>query len=336
MQQLDAFRRVGSAEQGSADAMDDRPTGRVGSLRLLDGRRLGYVETGPADGVPVIYCHGAIGTPLCDTIDLAALTARLGARHLAVHRPGIGGSDPAPGRGVLGFAGDLAELADRLALERFAIVGVSAGGPYALATARMLGDRVSRVAVCSSLSPLCAPHRTAGLAPRTRLALSVLAGAPRACRVAGDALLPLARRHPGLVTRVVAAHAAPGERRRLDEPDERRAVAASFLSATAYGVGGMIEDYRTCSRDWGFDPRDVAPEVHVWHGGADPLVPVEHALQLAATLPRCRVFLDPDEGHHFFRRRLPEILDALLRSGRSVAETPASTVHELARRRAMR
>jgi hypothetical protein len=44
----------------------------------------------------------------------------------------------------------------------------------------------------------------------------------------------------------------------------------------------------------------------------DPLVPIEHALQLSITLPRCRVFLDPDEGHHFFRRRLSTILAMLI------------------------
>jgi hypothetical protein len=52
--------------------------------------------------------------------------------------------------------------------------------------------------------------------------------------------------------------------------------------------------------------------------------PVEHALQLAATLPRCLIFVDPDEGHHFFRRRLKEILSVLLRpEGRPTDETPA-------------
>jgi pimeloyl-ACP methyl ester carboxylesterase len=291
-------------------------------MHLADGRRLTFAQTGPPEGRPVIYCHGAIGTPLRHGVDLEAMTHRLGVRHIAVNRPGFGGSDLAPGRGVLGFAGDLEELADRLALDRFAVVAASAGGPYALAAARRLGDRVHRVAVCSSLSPLCPPHRTPGMARRIRLALAVLCAAPGACRAVGDALLPLLRRHPQLLHRVIAAHAAPTERRRLTEPAERRAAASSFLEATSYGVAGMIEDYLTYSRAWGFGPAEIDTEVHVWHGGADPLVPVEHALQLAVTLPRCRIFVDPDEGHHFFRRRLDEILAVLLRPG--AAGEPAS------------
>ncbi|HEX3690256.1 MAG TPA: hypothetical protein VHV28_11170 [Solirubrobacteraceae bacterium] len=182
--------------------------------------------------------------------------------------------------------------------------------------------RVIRTAVCSALSPLCAPHHTPGMPRRIRLGLTALVAVPRTARRLGDLLLSVLHRHPGLLHRVVAAHAAPTERARLAEAGERRAAGTSFLSATAYGVGGMIEDYLTYSRGWGSRPQDVHSEVQVWHGGQDPLVPIEHALQLAVSLPACRIFVDPDEGHHFFRRRLEEIMTVLLspdRAGNSVS-----------------
>lgn len=99
----------------------------------------------------------------------------------------------------------------------------------------------------------------------------------------------------------------------------------------------MVEDYLLCAGPWGFSPAGVATEVQLWHGMADVLVPVEHALQLAVSLPNCRTFLDPDEGHFFFRRRLGDIIGALsgrgaqLRASRPAADlvldwvsTPAS------------
>jgi pimeloyl-ACP methyl ester carboxylesterase len=288
------------------------PTFVRGRLWLADGRRLTYSETGPRDGVPVLYCHGAIGTPLGAAVDLETIADELGVRYIAISRPGIGGSDPAPGRTVLDFASDVSELVDALAIERLGVVGVSAGGPYALAVARELDTRVSRVALCSSLSPLCAPHRTPGMQPRIRLALSALAAAPGLCAAIGDLAVPAIRRHPELLTRVIAAHAAPGERGLLQRADERSAASTSFLDAASEGVRGMIEDYLVYSSPWGFSAGEVAAEVHLWHGLEDPLVPVEHALQLAISLRRCRVFLDPDEGHHFFRRRLAKILAVLV------------------------
>jgi pimeloyl-ACP methyl ester carboxylesterase len=296
---------------------------RAASLRLADGRRLRLVETGPRDGFPVLYCHGAIGTPVGRSVDLEELAARLHLRYIAVNRPGIGGSDHAPGRTVISFAADIEQLADALGLQRFSVVGVSAGGPYALAIGSALRDRVRNVAVCSSLSPLSAPHRTPGMGWRIRLGLSMLAVAPGACTALGDAILPVIRRHPELLHRVIAAHAAPEERERLELPGEREAASSSFLDATAYGVRGMIEDYVTYSGPWGFPTASVTPPVHVWHGAKDPLVPVEHALQLAAGLPQCRLFVAADEGHHFFRRPLGDILDTLLRP-----EAPRLTVLE--------
>ena len=299
-----------------AQRMPPHATNRSGALRLPDGRRLTFVETGPPDGAPVIYCHGAIGSPLRESVDLGPMTERLNVRHIAVNRPGFGGSDRARGRTVTAFASDLTALADALDLDRVFLVGVSAGGPYALAAAHALGDRVIRAAVCSSLSPLCPPHCTPGMRLRIRLGLTTLSAVPRTAQGLGDALLPVLHRHPGIVHRVISAHAAPTERERLAEAGERHAAGSSFLSATAYGVGGMIEDYLTYSRGWGFSPEEVEPEVQVWHGGLDPLVPIEHALQLAVSLPACRFFVDPDEGHHFFRRRLEEIMTVLLNPDR--------------------
>ena len=281
-------------------------------MRLADGRRLAFTVTGPPDGTPVIYCHGAIGTPVTATVDLELITRELGVRYIAPSRPGVGGSDPLPGRTLKDFAADAAQLADRLELERFAVAGVSAGGPYALALAHELGDRVGRVAVCSSLSPLCPPHRTPGLQWRIRAALGLLVKAPRACAAVGDAVLPVVARHPELLSHVIAAGAAPQERGRLQSAGERAAASTSFLDAAAPGVGGLIEDFLVYSSEWGFAAAEVANEVHLWHGVADLLVPVEHALQLAVSLPNCRVFFDADEGHHFFRSSLGRILAVLV------------------------
>jgi len=117
--------------------------------------------------------------------------------------------------------------------------------------------------------------------------------------------LPLIRSHPELLQAAISANAPRAERGRLREPRERIVATTSFLDATAYGVRGMIDDYRCYSGGSGFEAASVSPAVHVWHGARD-------ALALATSLPRCRMFLHPDEGHHFFRPRLGEIMAALL------------------------
>jgi pimeloyl-ACP methyl ester carboxylesterase len=77
----------------------------------------------------------------------------------------------------------------------------------------------------------------------------------------------------------------------------------------------MVEDYEACRRPWGFEPRDVRVPVVLWHGRRDRLVPVRHALDLAAALPACATRLEPRAGHFFFGKRVTEIIGSVLRPG---------------------
>jgi pimeloyl-ACP methyl ester carboxylesterase len=123
------------------------------AVRLRDGRRLTYHALGDPGGFPVLYMHGAIGSPRWRSPALDAAVASLRLRYHVVNRPGFGGSDPSPGRTVADHAADVEDLADALVLERFSVVGVSAGAPFALACAWRLPGRVVAAAAASPLAP---------------------------------------------------------------------------------------------------------------------------------------------------------------------------------------
>jgi pimeloyl-ACP methyl ester carboxylesterase len=277
---------------------------REGTALLPDGRRLAYASTGPEDGVPVLYLHGAIGTAVRRTAELDALIEELGIRYVAVSRPGFGHSDPCPDRRVADFPADVERLADHLRIDRFAVVGVSAGGPYAIACAGALPDRAVASAAVSSLSPAGPPHRGRSMRALARRPDLAERSAWRAIR--------FAERHPGALGRLARLGATPADRALLAGSEMSTTAIDSFLAAAAGGVRGMIDDYLTCCERWGFEPRDVRGEVHLWHGEQDRFVPVAHARQLAATLPRCRAWFDAADGHFFFRRRLRDVLGALV------------------------
>ncbi|MDA0164204.1 alpha/beta hydrolase [Solirubrobacter ginsenosidimutans] len=281
-------------------------------MRLTDGRSLAVTDVGSLDGQVVMYLHGAIGAPLECRGDLALAIDTLGLRMLLPQRPGFGGSDPHPNRTLLDFAADLEQVADALDVQRFSVVGVSAGGPYAVACAHRLGERAKAAAVVSSLSPLCAPVDVPGLPRRVRLPLRAIAAAPHTAARLGDAAVALVARQPRLLERAMVLGAPPMDRRHVAEPATRRDTHTAFLAATSSGIGGLIEDHRVTSRPWGFPLDEVRCEVQVWHGMADAFVPADHALHLVAGLPRCRAWFDPGEGHFFFRRRVREILAALV------------------------
>jgi pimeloyl-ACP methyl ester carboxylesterase len=112
------------------------------TVRLRDGRAIGYLEVGNAAGLLIFHFHGH-GSSRLEALVLASKAAATRVRLIALDRPGIGQSDPKPSNQLLDWPDDVAEVADQLEIARFAVEGVSAGGPYALACAYKIPHRVS-------------------------------------------------------------------------------------------------------------------------------------------------------------------------------------------------
>src|SRR5262245_49268050 len=171
------------------------------AIELSDGRRLSYSAAGHPGGSPVLYFHGAIGSPPADR-ELEAAIERHGIRYLMVDRPGFHGSDRQPGRRVADFAADARELTDRLGIGRFSILGVSAGAPYALACAAAMPERVAAVASVSTIPPRFSPRGSNRTAPAYRLPLMLLRGRPRAVERMADSSLRLVRGRPAALRKL--------------------------------------------------------------------------------------------------------------------------------------
>src|SRR5687768_5971904 len=99
-------------------------------------------EAGDPQGSPIIFFHGTPGSRL-DISFADELAAEQGVRLVSFDRPGYGGSTPAP-FGLVSLAEDVATMADRLGIDKFATMGHSGGSPFALAAAVVLPDRVTR------------------------------------------------------------------------------------------------------------------------------------------------------------------------------------------------
>ena len=274
--------------------------------RLRDGRWLGYAGHGPRDGVPVFILPGMPGSRL-----LARHARRpaddLGLRIIALDRPGIGLSDPRPGRTLRDTASDVADIADLLEFDHFFVIGVSAGGPHALACALEMPERVCRVALVSSLAS------PAGVTPRRQ-------GAP------ASQLRPRMLKHaghgggrqppPGFMLREMERASPPSDRRILTRPDVRELLLAAGEEAFRVGTQAVVDEGRLTAGTWGFRPADVVVEVLLWHGEQDVTVPVEAARALAAALPRCNAVFLPGAGHLWHFEHVADVLSALTNGAR--------------------
>ena len=92
------------------------------TVTLPDGRLLGYAVYGDPSGLPVLGLHGTPGSRLM--FRMAHPVAQgLGIRLISPERPGFGISTYQPGRTLASYALDIADFADALAIERFAVAG---------------------------------------------------------------------------------------------------------------------------------------------------------------------------------------------------------------------
>ena len=170
--------RVPTAET-NPQVPNERLMGYDERIELGDGRRLWYLDEGESHAVPVVFCHGSPSSRLA-AVDHVHRVVDRGGRIIAPDRPGLGHSDPEPGRSLASWAGDVADLMNVLGIARFRVLAVSGGGPYALALAWALPDRVERVALLSSPGSFDIPGAMDGMARahRTTWRLAALAAAP--------------------------------------------------------------------------------------------------------------------------------------------------------------
>jgi pimeloyl-ACP methyl ester carboxylesterase len=277
------------------------------AVTLADGRRLGFAEWGPKGGRPLIWHPGTPGSRLSFPIAEPAL--RRGLRVVSTERPGFGRSDLHPGRSIAGWARDLAALADHLGLDRFALAGFSGAGPYLLAAAHALGDRLTGAALISCLGPLDAAGAKRGMAWSRRASLALLRFWPR---LAAKLLSTwLGDRDPERLYRAMTRDLAPVDRQVLARPGVFSALLAGVEEALRPGLDGFVQELALGTSPWGLPLEAIATPVTLWHGTADASTPLSMALHLARVLPRAALRVLPDQGHFLLLDYADEILDAL-------------------------
>jgi pimeloyl-ACP methyl ester carboxylesterase len=288
--------------------------------RLPDGRHLGYAEYGDPDGVPLLYFHGTPGSRLlAKAFDAPARDA--GVRMVAPERPGQGLSDFQPERSMLDWAHDVEALADHLHLERFAVMGISGGGPYAAATAYRLPERVMKLALVSSVCPLTFPGATTGMLPAVRLAFRLARSAPWAVNLlmrnmdrSGNQ--PERARKRALSNRRVP----PADIAMLEDDEFWKTLLANRREATRNGTRGAAWDVVLCARPWGFRLEDIQVPTLLWHGEADVNAPVSMGRAIARAIPNCQATFMSGEGHlSLARKSMDEILRSIFSKEISVS-----------------
>lgn len=270
----------------------------VRTIQIPGGRALAFAEWGRPDGFPVLYLHGTPSSRL-EHWPAGASLARLGARLVTFDRPGYGHSEPLPGRTLLDVAADVERLADHLGLDRFALSGMSGGGPFVLATAYALGDRVERAAISCGLGPLDRPGALEGMTPSQVEELEIARHHPERL---GDFLESLDVGASMPAEELTAFGSIPG----LAE-----VMLPSVSEATRQGSAGVIADDLAVVRSWGFALEDVRVPLWLWHGDHDKLAPLHHSCYVAGQVRSAQLKVCAGEGHIAMFRHQEQVFRVL-------------------------
>lgn len=286
------------------------------SIRLPDGRALAYTEWGDPDGRPVFYFYGMPGSRLFAPDPRAAVDE--GVRLITADRPGMGRSDPQPGHAIGDWPADVVVLADALGLDRFGVVGWSAGTCYVFACAAKVPERLTGAAGTTSAATMRYLFdrddelREELIEDDERTILSLLREQGREAAEAwsADDAAEWARgiaEHP----EQLVGGADPGDEWFLEDAEREAAFVESIREAVRQGGEAMAPQFVAQVAPWGFRLEDITIPVHVWAGSNDGITPPDRMRLVADRIPRVTFTVWDDVGHAGLAKHFGDVLREL-------------------------
>src|SRR5690349_1078427 len=284
-----------------------------GTIAVGDDRQIGFAEFGDPQGRAVFWLHGTPGARRQIPVEARVYAEQRQIRLIGVDRPGIGSSTPYQYDTIFAFAEDLRTIADTLGIDRFEVIGLSGGGPYTLACAAAMPDRVVAAGVLGGVAPVRGVDAiSGGISTLISFAAPVvqIAGAP--LRLAASTLIRIARPVAEPALYAYASISPEADRRLLVRPEFKAMFLDDLLNGSRKQLAAPFADVIVFARDWGFHLDQVKVPIRWWHGDADHIIPFAHGEHVVSRLPDAELQHMPGESHLGGLGRGEEILRTMM------------------------
>ena len=268
--------------------------------------QIAWNEYGTPDGEPVFYFNGVLGSRL-EAQSADKIARDLGLRLITTDRPGYGDSEPQNDFRLLDWPNVISQLADKLNLTHFSILGFSGGGAYALACAHAMPERIRHTTIISSTAPYTSEamqdHICADFKPLYELSVAdEQAALQQVSQLASSAetLMDIAQ-----------APLHPCDKALFKRQDIQQHHLNNMALAISNGVNGIVNDLRNVALPWQFEPRDIQLPVNLWHGRNDNAVGHAIGEYLADKLKNSTIQLLDDCGHYFLFDQWHDVLKSI-------------------------
>lgn len=276
--------------------------------RLPDSRVLGYAEFGAPDGRPVLALHGTPGSRLKFTATDQPGRA-LGLRIIAPDRWGYGASEAPPRPELATYADDIASLMDRLGIEKAGLIGISGGGPYAVAAAAGLGARINALALVSPVGLVAGPGAPPTLGPFHDLCFRMLPRIPGVIGLAFHAFRGGLHLSPTIACRVATIRAPAADRAIFCDSEQSARLLACFREGLRPGTEGPTIDMALFPTLSALPFARIRARARMWLGTVDRNVPRQAAAALAWAVPGCVLERIPGAGHLWIAEHYRTVLE---------------------------
>jgi pimeloyl-ACP methyl ester carboxylesterase len=285
-----------------------------GNIAVGDDRQIGFAEFGDPQGRAIFWLHGTPGARRQIPTEARVYAEKRQIRLIGVDRPGIGSSTPYQYDNVFAFADDLRTIADTLGIDKMEVIGLSGGGPYTLACAAAMPDRVVAAGVIGGVAPTTGADAIGGgvmgsVGLRVAPLLQV-AGGP--IGVVASALIRLIRPVGSPAVDLYGRVSPEADRQLLARPEIKAMFLDDLLNGSRKQMAAPFADVVVFAREWGFRLDEVKVPVRWWHGDHDHIVPFEHGQHVVAKLPDVELYHLPGESHLAGLGRAEEILGTMV------------------------
>lgn len=279
--------------------------------QLKDGRRLGFAEYGEPEGTPIILFHDLWGNRSLRHPDDSILK-RLGIRLIGVDRPGYGASMRKPGRGIMDVVDDVMLLGKALKLERFAVLGYSAGGPYALACAWRFPQVAHHCAIVASWPPLDHANGFRALHPLYGRLFQIASSNEALFRLILRAFIIFdAQRGADQYIRELGSSLSRSDQAALSNIDLFISRREMWDEIRRSGSDSLADEIFSLTRPWGYRLQSIRVPVDIWWGEADLFCSPVVGARMANMIPKARPHREAQAGHLLLYSHWEAILQAI-------------------------
>jgi len=282
------------------------------TLKLSDGRVLGFAEYGPENGMPLFFFHSIELCRFDRPIDLTLLD-ELNIRFIVPERAGAGLSTPleeyvSPEY----FLNDFLELTNHLQIHEYAIMGHSIGSLYAAMCAATFPDKIRSVSLVSSVPNLIVKSDISYLGAVNRIFMIIAQHTPRLSRYLINNIMSKATSDPDAFIKNIPM--SIHDKELFSENEFRSFYASGLLKAGEnHNYKCTIEEIILCSRPWPIDYKDIGIEFDVWHGEEDKHTPFNLLSKTFDQIENCRKHYIKDKGHFFIHDYWREVLSSAIK-----------------------